>query len=324
MIDTRFATALARALGATPRNPGAGLTTAQLLPGLAAPCLGIATGLLLYQLAGGDLSTATPPAWWLLCVIPVTLIAIATATILPASLGARSKRPLHRWDHGTTLRPAQTVPRLEPQTARQDETREASTGGHAHSRSTPSGFRRRPCDCPGPPRWTQIDFSFDTGVMVDHEITEADPQADDVRELIARHLRLTQAVTPAEFAFALNDDELVEPGITFFGLRGHGQLLAIGALKYVEADHVELKSMHTAETARGRGLGRKMLDHLLSTARSAGCQRVSIETGSSDDFAPARALYATAGFVPCGPFGEYSASDWNTFMTLDLRETEDR
>ena len=90
VIDTRVATALARALGATPRQIAAGLTTAQLLPGLAAACLGIPAGLLLYELAGGDLSTATPPAWWLLCVIPGTLIAVAIATAVPAGLGARS------------------------------------------------------------------------------------------------------------------------------------------------------------------------------------------------------------------------------------------
>ena len=97
VIDTRVATALARALGATPRQIGAGLTTAQLLPGLAAACLGIPAGLLLYQLAGGDLSTATPPAWWLLCVIPGTLLTVAIVTAIPAGLGAH--RPI-----GETLR----------------------------------------------------------------------------------------------------------------------------------------------------------------------------------------------------------------------------
>jgi putative ABC transport system permease protein len=89
IIDARIATALARALGATPRQISAGLTTAQWVPGLAAACLGIPVGLLLYQVAGGRLSEATPPLPWLLAVIPATLIAVAAVTAIPARIGAR-------------------------------------------------------------------------------------------------------------------------------------------------------------------------------------------------------------------------------------------
>jgi putative acetyltransferase len=76
--------------------------------------------------------------------------------------------------------------------------------------------------------------------------------------------------------------------------------------------------MHTAEAARGRGIGRAMLDHLLAVARERGCRRVSLETGSMDAFAPARSMYATAGFRPCAPFGDYRPSRNSTFMTLAL------
>jgi putative ABC transport system permease protein len=89
VIDTQTATALARAVGATPRQISAGLTTAQLVPGLLAACLGIPAGLILYQLAGGDLNDAMPPILWLLAVIPATLIAVAAATAIPARIGAR-------------------------------------------------------------------------------------------------------------------------------------------------------------------------------------------------------------------------------------------
>jgi putative ABC transport system permease protein len=88
-IDTQNATALARALGATPRQIGAGLTTAQLLPGLVAACVGIPAGLMVYQLAGGNLDDAMPPILWLLAVIPATLIAVAAVTAIPARIGAR-------------------------------------------------------------------------------------------------------------------------------------------------------------------------------------------------------------------------------------------
>lgn len=88
VIDAQRPTALTRAIGATPRQIGAGLTAAQLIPGLIAACLGIPVGLALYQAAGGHLQEASPPLWWLLAVIPGTLIVIAALTALPARLGA--------------------------------------------------------------------------------------------------------------------------------------------------------------------------------------------------------------------------------------------
>jgi putative acetyltransferase len=76
--------------------------------------------------------------------------------------------------------------------------------------------------------------------------------------------------------------------------------------------------MHTAEAERGRGVGRAMLAHLLEVARARGFRRVSLETGTTAAFAPARALYQGAGFVPCGPFAGYQPSEDNTFLTLEL------
>jgi putative acetyltransferase len=76
--------------------------------------------------------------------------------------------------------------------------------------------------------------------------------------------------------------------------------------------------MHTAEPARGRGIGRAIVDHLIGVARDRGIQRLSLETGSMPAFAPARSLYANAGFAVCGPFGDYRPSRNSTFMTLSL------
>ena len=89
VIDARRSTALARALGATPWQTSAGLTAAQLLPGLGAACAGIPAGLLIYQLAGGDLGEARPPLAWLLALIPATLIVLAVLAAIPARIGAR-------------------------------------------------------------------------------------------------------------------------------------------------------------------------------------------------------------------------------------------
>jgi putative acetyltransferase len=155
-------------------------------------------------------------------------------------------------------------------------------------------------------------------VAAEGEISADDPQAPDVRALLERHLASMLAVTPPEHAFALDVDGLLDPAVTFFSCRADGALLGVGAIKQLDPEHAEIKSMHTAAAARGRGVGRAMLNHLLGVARSRGYRRVSLETGTMAEFAPARALYQSAGFSACGPFAGYRPSADNCFMTLEL------
>jgi putative acetyltransferase len=152
----------------------------------------------------------------------------------------------------------------------------------------------------------------------DGEITIDDPGAPDVRRLLAIHLTFARGQTPPEDAHALDVDELRDPAVTFFSYRRDGVLLAVGALQRLDCDHAEVKSMHTVEAARGQGIGRRMIEHLIAVARQAGYQRLSLETGSMAAFAPARALYASAGFELSGPFGDYRESPNSTYMTLRL------
>jgi putative acetyltransferase len=151
------------------------------------------------------------------------------------------------------------------------------------------------------------------------EISVDDPRKPDVRALLERHLTFCLSQTPPEHSFALDVDALVQPGIAFFSYRGSdGTVLGVGAIKELGAAHAELKSMHTAAEARGRGVGRAILDHLLSVARSHGYRRVSLETGTTPGFGAARALYASSGFVPAEPFADYVRTEDNTFYTLTL------
>lgn len=145
------------------------------------------------------------------------------------------------------------------------------------------------------------------------------PLARDVQVLLDRHLDFARGVTPIEHAHALDANGLVSPDISFFSARGDdGRLLGVGALKALDDSHMEIKSMHTAVEARGRGVGRAIVQHLLEVARARGATRVSLETGTMAAFAPARTLYASIGFEQCEPFGEYAGSSDNTFMTLML------
>jgi putative acetyltransferase len=145
-----------------------------------------------------------------------------------------------------------------------------------------------------------------------------DARVEDVRALIGRHLAFTTQTSPPEDMHALGIEGLVEPSVTLYSARREGRLLAVGALKRLDGEHAELKSMHTAAEARGRGIGRAMLLRLLSAARDGGYRRISLETGSMAEFAPARALYASAGFEVCGPFADYVLSPYSTFMSLSL------
>jgi len=145
-----------------------------------------------------------------------------------------------------------------------------------------------------------------------------DPRAPDVLALLGRHLEYARANTNPEEVYALDVDALVDPAVSFFSYRVDGELLGVAALKQLDPSHGEIKSMHTAQEARGRGIGRELVQHLLAVARTRGYRRVSLETGAGPAFAPARALYARAGFEPCPPFGGYAPSPNSACMTLAL------
>jgi putative acetyltransferase len=147
-----------------------------------------------------------------------------------------------------------------------------------------------------------------------------DPRRPDVRALLERHLTFCLSETPPEHSFALDVDALVQPTIAFFSYRdSDGTVIGVGAIKELDAAQGELKSMHTAAEARGRGVGRAVLDHLLSVARGRGYHLVSLETGTTPGFAAARAMYESAGFVPTEPFADYVRTEDNTFYSLALR-----
>ena len=145
-----------------------------------------------------------------------------------------------------------------------------------------------------------------------------DPRAPDLSALVAQQLAFAAAHSPPEHVHALNVDKLLDPTVTLYSYRLDGELLGVGALKQLDARHVELKSMHTAGSARGRGIGRTLLAHLVCVAHDRGAHRISLETGSMPAFAPARSLYTRAGFTTCEPFADYRASRYSTFLTLAL------
>ena len=143
---------------------------------------------------------------------------------------------------------------------------------------------------------------------------------DDPRviELLYLHLTRARAETAPGSAHALDLSGLQSPDVTFWSAWEGDALAGVGALKRLSADHGEIKSMHTAEAMRRRGVGAAILRHIIGAARARGMSRLSLETGSWPYFAPARALYARHGFVECAPFGDYRPDRNSVFMTLAL------
>jgi len=151
-------------------------------------------------------------------------------------------------------------------------------------------------------------------------IVEGDLDDPRVVTLLHHHLETARAATALCSAHALDLDGLRSPDVSLWAIWEGEAVLGVGALKRLTDDHGEVKSMHTAERARRRGVGGIMLRHIIATARDRGMTRLSLETGSSAYFHPAVALYQRHGFVPCPPFGAYVEDPNSVFLTLTLRE----
>lgn len=150
------------------------------------------------------------------------------------------------------------------------------------------------------------------------EITVNDLRGPEIRALLEEHLRSMHLHSPPESVHALPIEELRSPEITFWTAWEHGELLGCGALKELDAQHAEIKSMRTASRHLRKGVARKLLDSMIGEARRRGYTRLSLETGSMDAFFPARKLYAEFGFDYCVPFADYADDPNSVFMTLQL------
>ena len=143
-----------------------------------------------------------------------------------------------------------------------------------------------------------------------------DPGVDT---LLESHHALMSSQTPAESCHVMTGADLRAAGAQIYALRdAAGEVLAIGALKPLADGSVELKSMHTTEAARGRGLGRAVLGHLVEESRRLGAREVLLETGSGTEFAAARKLYEGAGFGYRGPFADYVEDPLSVFLSRPI------
>ena len=144
------------------------------------------------------------------------------------------------------------------------------------------------------------------------------PASPDVAVLLTRHFELMRATSPEDSCHVMTPDTLLAHDVSLFAARAGDIVLGVGAMAVIAPCHGELKSMHTAAEARGRGVARAVLAALMDAARAQGLTRLSLETGSAAEFSAARALYIAHGFEACPPFGDYVLDPLSVFMTRPL------
>nr|WP_315465924.1 GNAT family N-acetyltransferase [uncultured Rhodoferax sp.] len=141
---------------------------------------------------------------------------------------------------------------------------------------------------------------------------------------LEEHLQDMRATSPPESVHALDLSKLRDPSVHFWSAwlgeagSANSTLVGTAAIKRLDADHAELKSMRTSAAYRGKGFAKAMLQHAVEQARILELRRLSLETGTQPFFAPAHKLYLAYGFEPCGPFGNYTLDPNSRFMTKVL------
>ncbi len=150
------------------------------------------------------------------------------------------------------------------------------------------------------------------------EIRLDDLSGPGIHALLDEHLAEMHRISPPESVHALPVDGLRQPDVTFWTAWSGNDLLGCGALRELSAVHGEIKSMRTANAHRGKGVAKALLEHIVEEAKRRGYERLSLETGSQQEFEPARTLYERFGFASCPPFADYAEDPNSVFMTRRL------
>ena len=126
--------------------------------------------------------------------------------------------------------------------------------------------------------------------------------------------------SPSESVHALDLNNLRKPDITFWSMWEQGELLGIGALKELDSQHGEIKSMRTSSKHLRKGVAKRMIEYIIEEAKKRNYNRISLETGSIAAFLPAQRLYERFGFQYCPPFSNYTEDPNSLFMTKELSD----
>ena len=140
----------------------------------------------------------------------------------------------------------------------------------------------------------------------------------EVNELLRNHFVELRSVSPEGSVHVLDIPGLKIPSIKFWSLWKNEELMGCGALKFLDENHGEFKSIRITDKFRGKGYGINIIEHLVSEAKKLNIKKLSIETGTGEFFAPARKLFTKFGFKPCDPFAHYKIDPNSCYFTMDL------
>ena len=138
----------------------------------------------------------------------------------------------------------------------------------------------------------------------------------EVNELLIKHFIELRSVSPEGSTHVLDIAGLKDPSIKFWSLWNEKNLMGIGALKFLDKEHGEFKSIRVSDRFKGRGNGSKVINHLIMEAKKLNIKRLSLETGAGDFFLTARKLFNKCGFETCKPFSHYKNDINSVYMTM--------
>ena len=138
----------------------------------------------------------------------------------------------------------------------------------------------------------------------------------EVNELLIKHFIELRSVSPEGSAHVLDIAGLKDPSIKFWSLWDKNNLMGSGALKFLDKEHGEFKSIRVSDKFRNKGNGLKIINHLINEAKKLNVKRLSLETGAGDFFLSARKLFNKCGFKPCEPFSHYKNDVNSVYMTM--------
>ena len=140
----------------------------------------------------------------------------------------------------------------------------------------------------------------------------------DVNQLLKKHFIELRAASPEGSAHVLDILGLKVPSIKFWSLWENDQLMGCGALKFLDENHGEFKSIRIHDNFKGKGKSINIINHLIEKARLLKIKRLSIETGAGNFFIPARKLFDNCGFKPCAPFAHYKEDVNSLYLTKPI------
>ena len=139
-----------------------------------------------------------------------------------------------------------------------------------------------------------------------------------VNELLNKHFIELRSVSPEGSTHVLDIPGLKIPSIKFWSLWEDKNLIGCGALKFLDKNHGEFKSLRISDKFRNKGLGEKIINHLINEAKKLNIKKISVETGTGIFFKPARKLFEKCGFKPCKPFAHYKEDPNSCYFSKDI------